>query len=44
MRPEIERPSKRYYRTWGEKIVTVIALLFFIALLLFALVAYRALF
>lgn len=41
MRLVIERPSKRYHTSWGEKVVTVIGFFFVIALAFLALFAYR---
>jgi hypothetical protein len=41
MRLLIERPSKRYHTSWGEKVITVLSFFFVIALAFLALFAYR---
>jgi hypothetical protein len=40
MRPPIWRPRKRYYSIVGEKIVTVMGLIFVLALVAFIVFAY----
>ena len=44
MRPPIWRPSKRYYTTFGEKFITLIAVIFFVLLMIIIFFAYRGLF
>ena len=44
MHPPIWRPSKRYYTTLGEKFITLIAVIFFVLLMIIIFFAYRGLF
>ncbi len=41
MRPPIPHPSKLYNRSFGEKIVTVIGLLFIVVIVIVALALYK---
>jgi len=42
--PPIWRPSKRYYRSLGEKIITVIAVVFLLLLMAIVFFAYNGIF
>ena len=44
MPPPIWRPSKRYYRSLGEKIITVIAVVFLLLLMAIVFFAYNGIF
>ena len=41
MRPTIYRPSKRYYTSLGEKIVTVFGVIFFVLMVTLAVFLYK---